>query len=76
MDILLTMILIKLIYERWQPEILKPVVRISDPVIDLVTARLSKWIMYTTHRTFSRKTILVLLVVSMSLIRFLIIKIS
>ncbi len=71
-DILMTMILLKVTYDRWQPECLKLMSRAVKPVISFITGYLEVWTAKMTGKTYPEKTQLVLLVICLSVIRFII----
>jgi len=72
MDVLVVMVLVKVVYDRWQPECLKLMSRAVKPVISFITGHLEVWTAKITGKTYPEKTQLVLLVIYLSVIRFII----
>ena len=72
MDILMLMILIKVIYRRWRFEWLRLLNSAVEPVTHCVTDYLGIWIREITGKTYSEKTLLILLVVCLIFVRLVI----
>lgn len=69
MDILISMILVRQIYQRWHPEYLRSFAEAFEPMIEKVLSHFSRLVCRVTKKTFSRRTTLVLLVMSMVFFR-------
>ncbi|MCK4913916.1 MAG: hypothetical protein KAS69_04895 [Planctomycetes bacterium] len=72
MDILVIMVLVKVVYDRWQIEFLKHIANAIEPVINTVTTSAGKLAMTITGKSYPQKTLLVLLLFSMWIIRLII----
>lgn len=72
MDVLVAMILIKVVYDRWGPECLRLSSNAVEPVIDYITGYLGTWIPRSTGRTYTDKTLLMLFIVCLSIVRLII----
>ena len=72
MDILLLMILAKIVYQRWRPSWLKQVVDTVEPLMSSVLCHFQRLTSRITGKTYPEKTQLVLLVICLSVIRFII----
>ena len=70
MDILMTIILLRVIYDRWQPKCLKLVNHAVKPVIVSITGYLEVWTVKITGKRYPDKTLLMLLIVCLILVRF------
>jgi len=73
MDMLMTIILIKVIYQRWRPEYLRQINNAVEPVLNSATGYFEMWVVRITGRTYADKTLTVILILFMSLVRFVII---
>lgn len=72
MDILLVMILIKIIYDRWQFAWLRPFANIVEPAIKSITGFLYSRFSKTTGKSCTDKTLLALLLLGLSFVRLVI----
>jgi hypothetical protein len=72
MDILVTMILIRVVYERWRPKCLRLINNAVEPVMKSITGHLGTWVSRTTGRTYTDKTMLMLFIVCLSFVRLVI----
>lgn len=72
MDILMTMILIKVIYERWRPEWLRQIDNTVEPLISPVMAFVYRAVKRITGKSLSEKHLVLVLIVSICAIRFII----
>ena len=72
MDILTAMILLEAVYEKRRYAALKPIVKACMPITDLIVIRFSRLVESVTYKVYPRKTLLVLLILCMLVIRFLI----
>ncbi len=72
MDILTAMILLEAVYEKRRYAALKPIVKACMPIMDVFVIRLSRLVESVTYKVYPRKTLLILLVLCMLIIRFLI----
>ncbi len=75
MDILVIMIVIKVVYQRWQLEILRPVARTVEPIIKSTTNWLNKCAMKITGKAYPERILLVFFILCLWLIRVLIVSI-
>lgn len=72
MDILVTMILIKVVYDRYRPECLRLISNAVEPVMSCITDHLGTLVTRTTGRTYTDKTLLILFIVCLSFVRIII----
>ena len=72
MDVLVIMIIVKVAYQRWQFEWLGPISNVAEPVISFITSHIDTWVMKVTGKKYSEKTLLLLFVLLMSLVRIII----
>lgn len=72
MDILVTMILIKVVYDRCRPECLRLISNAVEPVTKLITGHLETLVTRITGRTYTDKTLLILFIVCLSFVRLII----
>lgn len=72
MDILLLMILIKVIYERWQISWLKQIMKVIEPPMTLILNYVRDVVMRITGKKYSEKILLLLTIACLSLARFII----
>ena len=72
MDILVMMILLKVIYDRWHFVWLKPFANIVEPAIKSITSPLYAWLSKTTGKSYTEKTLLILFILFLSLVRLII----
>ncbi len=72
MDILMTMILIRVIYNQWRPSWLKQAANIVEPVMKLITGHLEIFVTRITNRTYTDKTLILIFIVCLSALRFVI----
>ena len=71
MDILLVMIAAKVIYNRWKPSWLKQAVEAVEPIIGFVLNHLKMLLTKITNKTFSERTLMLLIIICLSLLRLL-----
>ena len=72
MDILMTMVLIKVIYQRWQPEWLRQINNAVEPVMISITGHLGAWVTRITDRTYTDKTLILIFILCLLAVRFVI----
>lgn len=72
MDIVMTMILLEAVYEKRRYDALKPIAKVFTPILDLIVIRFSRLVESVTYKVYSRRTLLILLILCMLIIRFLI----
>ena len=72
MDTLAMMTLIKIVYQRWRPSWLKQAADIVEPVMKLITGHLETYVTRITNRTYTDKTLIVIFIVCLSVLRFVI----
>lgn len=72
MDIVITMILLEAVYEKRRYDALKPIAKVFTPILDLIVIRFSRLVESVTYKVYSRRTLLILLIFCMLIIRFLI----
>ena len=66
MDILATMVLIKVVYQRWRPSWFKQTTNIVEPVMKLITGHLGTYFTRFTNRTYTDKTLTLILIVCLT----------
>jgi hypothetical protein len=72
MDILMTMILIKVIYNRWRPEWLRLINDTVDPLIVPVMAFVYGAVSRITGKSLSEKYLILVIILGMWITRFVI----
>lgn len=72
MDILFVMILIRLVYQRCQPEWLRQINNTVEPLIVSVMGFVDKAVRRITGKTFPENNLALVTIVSMSVLRFVI----
>ncbi len=72
MDILMTMILIKIIYERWRPEWLRQINNTVEPLIAPVTAFVYRAVKRITGKSLPEKYLILVIIASLCVTRFVI----
>lgn len=71
-DILFVMILIRVVYERWRPEWLRLINKAVEPVVDFTIGHVEMLVTKITDRTYTDKTLTVILILCLSVLRFVI----
>lgn len=71
-DIVVMMILLDAIYRRWQPAILRPAVIAIRPVLECVLRYFEICTVKISGKTYPQKTLMILLIVCMTLLRLVI----
>ena len=71
MDIFFVMIAAKIIYDRWRPYVLKQTVIAIEPLIALVLNYAKEVSVKITGRAYSEKTLLLLIIICLSVIRLI-----
>lgn len=72
MDILIIMIVLRQIYERWQPACLKLIVTTFEPALESIIDHVRDWVADVTGKTFSDRTLLAMIVASSIILRLVI----
>ena len=72
MDILMTMVLIKVVYQRWRPEWLRQINNAVAPVVDFTTGHLGTLVTRITDRTHTDKTLTLIFILCLLAVRFVI----
>lgn len=72
MDILMTMILIKVIYNRWRPEWLKQINNTVEPLMVPTMAFVYRAVKRITRKSLSEKYLILVLIASLCVTRFVI----
>ena len=62
MDVLVVMILVKVIYDRWHFAWLKPFAAIVTPPVNSITRPLGAWLSKMTGKSYPEKTLLLVLI--------------
>lgn len=71
-DILIIMILIKSIYRLWQFHWLKPINNTIESVLHPITNYLGTYVTKITGKVYSEKMLLILLLIGMTVLRFIV----
>ena len=69
MDFILLMIAVKVVYDRWRPSWLKQAVDAIEPIHSFILNYAERIVMSLTRRTYSQKTLLLLVVICLSMAR-------
>ncbi|NQV35387.1 MAG: hypothetical protein HQ515_22020 [Phycisphaeraceae bacterium] len=69
MDFLVVMILVKVIYDRWQFVWLKPFANMAEPAVKSITSSLGTRLSKLTGKSYSEKTRLILLILCLWVIQ-------
>ena len=72
MDVLLMMILVKVIYDRWHFTWLRPLFDLVAQPIKSVTDFIDSWLYKKTKKHYPEKTLIILLLVGLTLVRLVI----
>ena len=72
MDILMTMIVIKVIYNRWRPKWLKQINDTVEPLIVPVMAFVYRTVKRITGKSLSEKYLILVIIASLCVTRFVI----
>jgi chromate transport protein ChrA len=72
MDILVTMILIKVVYERWRPEWLRQINETVEPLIVPIMAFVYRTVKRITGKSLSEKHLILVVIASLCVARFVI----
>ena len=72
MDILVTMIVIRVVYDRWRPECLRHINNAVEPVMTIITGHLGTWVTRITGRTYTDKMLTVIFLLCLSFVRLII----
>ena len=72
MDILVMIILVKVTYERWHPEWLRSINNAVEPVMKTITGLLETCVARVTGRTYTDKTLIVIFILCLSVVRLII----
>lgn len=76
MDLLMLMILIKVIYNRWHPAWLRPIAATVEPAITAAATSVNRLAVKLTGKAYSRKASLIMLIVGLWVIRFVIVSLA
>ncbi|HBG28996.1 MAG: hypothetical protein A2Y10_14760 [Planctomycetes bacterium GWF2_41_51] len=74
-DVLFLVILLKVIYDRWQIAWIEPILTAIRPMMSVVMNRFAALVLKATGKSYPEKTWLVLLIICLLVIRFLIVSI-
>ncbi len=72
MDILMTMILIKVIYERWRPEWLRKINNTVEPLMVPVMVFVYRAVKRITRKSLSEKYLILVIIAGLCVTRFVI----
>lgn len=72
MDILVTMILIKVVYERWRPEWLRRINETVEPLIVPIMAFVYRTVKRITGKPLPEKHLVLVIIVTLCVARFVI----
>ena len=72
MDILMTMILIKVVYQRWQPEWLRQINNTIEPLVVPLLDFVDRAVRRTAGKSLSGKCLVFVIIVSMWVTRFVV----
>ena len=72
MDILLFMVLVKVAYDRWRFTWLQPLFSIVEQPVKSVTDILGTWLSKRAKKSYPEKTLIILLVLGLTLVRLMI----
>lgn len=73
MDILMLMIIIQAVYIRWQLKWLRPIANTIEPLMRIIVEKTNNLATAITGRSFSRRTLLIFLVIGLSVLRYVIV---
>ena len=71
MDILVIMVLVKVVYDRWQLGFLKHITNAIEPLMKFIVAHLDTWATRITGKTYSEKTLWLLIILCLLLVRLM-----
>jgi len=73
MDVLMLMIIVQAVYIRWQLKWLSPIANTIEPLMKIVVGKTSNLATAMTGKSFSRRTLLIFLVIGLSVLRYVIV---
>ncbi|MCF7955177.1 MAG: hypothetical protein K9M75_05190 [Phycisphaerae bacterium] len=71
-DLFFLMLIVKSVHDRWKPVFLDKFSEVAEPLIDNTLAYLHDLTLAITRKTYSDRTLAIMLLVAMSLLRFII----
>ena len=75
-DVLLMVVVLKIIYDRWQIPWMEPILTAVKPVISVVLNWFASLVLRATGKSYHDKTLLILLIICLLLMRFLVVSIT
>ncbi len=71
MDVFLLMIIIKLVYQRWEPIWLKQIIKVVEPLMDFILNYFREIMVKIAGKRYSEKTLWLLIIFCLSLVRLM-----
>ncbi|HML73145.1 MAG TPA: hypothetical protein PKB02_01490 [Anaerohalosphaeraceae bacterium] len=71
-DVLFMVMLLKVVHDRWQIPLIEPILTAMKPVMNVVLNWFAVLVLKATGKSYPEKTLLILLIISLMVIRFLI----
>ncbi|AQT68774.1 hypothetical protein STSP2_01946 [Anaerohalosphaera lusitana] len=71
-DVILLMIILQAVYDRWQFPRLEQTIKAISPLIDYILGLLDRFLSHMINETYSRRTLLAVTAISICLLRIVI----
>ena len=75
-DVLLMVLVLKVIYDRWQIPWMEPILTAVKPAMNAVLNWFASLVLRATGKSYHDKTLLILLIICLLLMRFLVVSIT
>lgn len=75
-DVLFMVMLFKVVHDRWQIPSIEPILTAMNPVMNIVLNWFAALVLKATGKSYPEKTLLILLIISLLVMRFLVVSIT
>jgi chromate transport protein ChrA len=75
-DVLFMVILLKIVHDRWRIAWIEPILTAVQPAMSVVLNRFASLVLRTTGKSYPEKTLVVLLIICLLVVRMIIINVT
>jgi hypothetical protein len=75
-DVLFLLVLLKIVHDRWRVAWIEPILTAVQPAMSVALNRFASLILRITGESYLEKTLLVLLIICLLVMRFLVVRIT
>jgi len=75
-DVILIMTILKIVHNRWRVAWIEPIMMAVRPMMSIIMNGFAVLVLRTTGKSYPEKTLLILLIISLLLMRFLVVSIT